>query len=283
MDAAKRIQECVGGDLFPYSKKAFEQAFSIYEAVVAVMACGIAVRELAPLLKDKWTDPPVVVVDAGLNYAVALCGGHHGANELAQRLAATGAIPVVTTATESLGRPSVEGTAQALECEVINKDSTRAVNSHLLSSDLPVIEIHGPKVVVVDPDVSVLQKKVVAGETGVIVGIGARRNVRADSVVDAIQTALSECGLSIADVEMFASADVKEQEAGLIEAVRSIGGHIVFVPGDVINSIDPPSGSQAGRLGLTGVCEPAALALSRHHELVMKKKVYDNVTIAIAR
>lgn len=247
------------------------------------MACGIVVRELAPLLDNKWTDPPVVVVDAGLNFAIALCGGHHGANELVQRLAGTGAHPVITTATESLGRPSVEGTAQALGCDIVNRDSTRAVNSHLLRSDLPVIEIHGPKMVVVGPGVCVLQKKAGERKTGVIVGIGARRDVAAGNVVDAIMAALSECGLSMADVELFATSDVKDHETGLIEAVSSIGGHIVFVPGDVINSISPPSGSEAVRLGLTGVCEPAALALSREHALIMKKKVYNNVTIAIAR
>ncbi|MCG7848063.1 MAG: cobalt-precorrin 5A hydrolase [ANME-2 cluster archaeon] len=278
-----RIKKCVSGDLIPYSKEAFRTVFAQYEAIIAVMACGIVVRELAPLLDDKWTDPPVVVVDAGLNYAIALCGGHHGANELAQRLAGTGAHPVITTATESLGRPSVEGTSQVLGCDIVNRDSTRAVNSHLLKSDLPVIEIHGPKVVVVDADVSVLQKKAGEGKTGVIVGIGTRRNVSSGNVVNAIQTALSECGLSMEDVELFASADVKEHEAGLIEAVSSIGGHIVFVSGDVINSINPPSDSEARRLGLAGVCEPAALALSREHNLIMKKKVYNNVTIAIAR
>ncbi|MBW6518995.1 MAG: cobalt-precorrin 5A hydrolase [ANME-2 cluster archaeon] len=282
-DAAEQIQECVGGALIPYSKDAFRTAFTQYEAIIAVMACGIVVRELAPFLDDKWTDPPVVVVDAGLNYAIALCGGHHGANELAQRLAGTGAHPVITTATESLGRPSVEGTAQALGCSIVNRDSTRSVNSHLLTSDLPVIEIHGPKVVVVDPDVSVLQKKRGERQKGVIVGIGARRNVSSDNVVDAIQIALSESGLGMADVELFASADVKEHEAGLIEAISIIGGHIVFVPGNIINSINPPSDSRAKRLGLTGVCEPAALALSREHTLIMKKKVFNNVTIAIAR
>ncbi len=273
----------MAGDLIIYSKEAFRTAFTQYKAIIAVMACGIVVRELAPLLDDKWTDPPVVVVDAGLNYGIALCGGHHGANELAQRLAGTGAHPVITTATESLGRPSVEGTSQVLDCDIVNKDSTRAVNSHLLKSDLPVIEIHGPKVVVVDADVSVLQKKAGERKMGVIVGIGTRRNVSSGNVVDAIQTALSECRLSMADVELFASADVKEHETGIIEAIRSIGGHIVFVPGNVINSINPPSDSEAERLGLTGVCEPAALALSREHNLIMKKKVYNNVTIAIAR
>jgi cobalt-precorrin 5A hydrolase len=267
------------------------------------MACGIAVRQLAPLLKDKWDDPPVVVVDAGLNNAISLCGGHHGANELAKRLAKCGAHPVITTATEVLHRPSVETIAYTLDCEIVNRDSTRAVNSCLLRSDLPLINISGPKVVMVDPDVTVLKKKGVRKEgvevegvgkqgvrkegenkkTGVIVGIGTRRDVSSGNVVDAVKKALAEHGLTLSDVELFASATIKENESGLIEAIFGMGGQIVFVPAEVINSITVPSGSEAKRLGLKGVCEPCALALSRENKLIMKKKVYDNVTIAIAQ
>ncbi len=257
------------------------------------MACGIAVRQLAPLLQNKWDDPPVVVVDAGLNNAISLCGGHHGANELAKRLAKTGAHPVITTATEVLHRTSVETIADTLDCDIVNRDSTRALNSYLLRSDLPVINISGPKVVVVDPDVTVLKKKVVSKEgvckeeenkkTGVIVGIGTRRDVRSGNVVDAVKKALAEHGLCLSDVELFTSAMIKENETGLIEAISGMGGQIVFIPAEVINSITVPSGSEAKRLGLNGVCEPCALALSRENRLIMKKKVYDNVTIAIAQ
>jgi len=272
------------------------------------MACGIAVRQLAPLLKDKWDDPPVVVVDAGLNNAISLCGGHHGANELAKRLAKSGARPVITTATEVLHRPSVENIADTLDCEIVNRDSTRVVNSCLLRSDLPVINISGPKVVMVDPDVTVLKKKGVRKEglekegvrkegvgeqgvrkqgdnqkTGVIVGIGTRRDVSSNNVVDAVKKALAEHGLTLPDVELFASATIKENETGLIEAIFGLGGQIVFIPAEVINSITVPSASEAKRLGLNGVCEPCALALSRENKLIMKKKVYDNVTIAIAQ
>ena len=283
LNAAVKVQECVGGHLVPFNKMAFEQAFSQFDAIVAVMACGIAVRELAPLLQDKWTDPPVVVVDSGLQFAVALSGGHHGANDLAKCLAKVGLQPIITTATEALDRHSVEGIANEMDCEIVNKDSTRLVNSCSLNSDLPVIEIHGPKVVVVDPDVSVLQKKDADHSKGIIVGIGARYNVQSENVLTAIDQALAECTLTLSDVELFASAQIKDHEPGLIDAVKQLGGHLVFVPTQVINTIDPPSDSKATRLGLTGVCEPAALALSREHKLIMRKKVYDNVTIAIAR
>ena len=120
-------------------------------------------------------------------------------------------------------------------------------------------------------------------KTGVIVGIGTRRDVSSGNVVDAVKKALAEQELKLSDVELFASATIKENESGLIEAIFGMGGQIVFIPAEVINSINVPSASEAKRLGLNGVCEPCALALSRENKLIMKKKVYDNVTIAIAQ
>jgi len=40
---------------------------------------------------------------------------------------------------------------------------------------------------------------------------------------------------------------------------------------------------EAGTVGLAGVAEPAALAVSEKKELVMKKTVFGGVTVAIAR
>lgn len=142
----------------PYDKSAFKQAFKEYDAIVALFATGIAVREIAPLLIDKWTDPAVVVVDSKLTFAIPLTGGHHGANELARKLSGLGVAPVITTATEVHDRPSVEGIADALGCEVVNKESTIKVNCALLEQDVEVLDIRGPKVVVVEDNVSVLKK-----------------------------------------------------------------------------------------------------------------------------
>jgi cobalt-precorrin 5A hydrolase len=126
---------------------------------VAVFATGIVVRDIAPLIQDKWKDPAVVVVDSNLNFAISLLGGHHGANELVRRISEIGAIPVITTATEVHNRNSVEGIAKTLGCNIVNKDSTRQVNCSLLEQDVEVLEIKGPKIVVVGDDVSVLKKE----------------------------------------------------------------------------------------------------------------------------
>ena len=136
-----------------YEKGIFEKAFKSYGAIIAVFATGIVVRDIAPLLDNKWSDPAVVVVDSNLNFAIPLLGGHHG------KLSELGAVPVLTTATEVHGKPSVEGIADRLGCEIFNKESTVAVNCALLDQEIEVLEVKGPRIVVVDEDVSVLIRK----------------------------------------------------------------------------------------------------------------------------
>jgi len=78
--------------------------FPICRGLVYAAPCGVVVRALAPLVKSKYEDPAVVVLDAGGRWAVSLLSGHErGANDLAIRIAnLTGAEPVVTTTTEAL-------------------------------------------------------------------------------------------------------------------------------------------------------------------------------------
>ncbi|MDK2892752.1 cobalamin biosynthesis protein [Methanohalophilus sp.] len=115
-----------------------------------------------------------------------------------------------------------------------------------------------------------------------IVGVGARRGVDASEVIEAIERALEEIGATLKDVNGLASADIKKDEKGLIEASEILGIPINFISHDEVNSCDVPSISQASRFGLKGVAEPSAIILSDKKELIMKKKAYGRVTIAIA-
>ena len=273
---AEKIQKFIGGEIIAYSKDAFKKAFE-YKLIIAIMAAGIAVRNIAPLVRDKWDDPAVVVVDSGMNFAIPILGGHHGGNELAKRLSGLGIIPVITTATENRGRDAVECIAKDLGCKIMNRDSTRKVNTVLLEKDVEVLRIKGPKIVIVEDNVSVLKNK------GLVVGIGANRGVSKNEVVDAVTCALSDIDAAIDDVKCFASAAIKENEIGILEAAASFGKKLKFVPHEIINSIKVPTVSKAKSLGLNGVCEPAALAISEEKILLLKKRIYGNVTIAIAR
>lgn len=273
---AEKIQKFLGGEIIPYSKDVFRQAFE-YDSIIAIMAAGIAVRSIAPLIHDKWEDPAVVVVDCGLNFAIPILGGHHGGNELAKKMAGMGIIPVITTATEANGKESVESIAQALGSRIINRESTKKVNTALLDMDVEILCVKGPRIVLVDDDVSVLKRY------GLVVGIGANRGVGQNEVMEAVRSGLAEINASINDVKYFASAMIKENEQGIIDAAASFGKELKFISHELINSIKSPTHSKAKALGLNGVCEPAALALSEEKKLLLKKRIYGNVTIAVAR
>jgi cobalt-precorrin 5A hydrolase / precorrin-3B C17-methyltransferase len=74
------------------------------------LATGAVVRLVAPLLRDKSTDPAVIVVDASGKFVISLCSGHQGGGDrLAQLLASElGATPVITGAAESLGLVGID-------------------------------------------------------------------------------------------------------------------------------------------------------------------------------
>ncbi len=80
------------------------EIFAAYDALVFAAPTGVVVRAVSPLVKDKHTDPAVVVVDAAGRFVISLIGGHErGANHLAVRIAnVLGAEPVITTTTEAL-------------------------------------------------------------------------------------------------------------------------------------------------------------------------------------
>jgi hypothetical protein len=85
------------------------------EAVVAVGACGLVVRLIAPLLGSKAEDPAVVVFDPRGRFAVPLLGGHGAGGEaFAQELAALiGAEAAITGSATASGRLALDGFGEA--------------------------------------------------------------------------------------------------------------------------------------------------------------------------
>lgn len=72
------------------------------DAIVFFAAAGIAVRTIAPFVRDKYEDPVVLVIDESGRFCISLLSGHvGGANTLCEEIAEMiGAEPVITTATD---------------------------------------------------------------------------------------------------------------------------------------------------------------------------------------
>ena len=86
------------------------QQWSSASAVVAVGACGLVTRLIAPLLGGKEQDPAVVVVDPLGQFAVPLLGGHlAGAEQLSREIAALlGGQAVLSGSSSALGRLALD-------------------------------------------------------------------------------------------------------------------------------------------------------------------------------
>ena len=115
--------------------------------MIFVSAAGIAVRAIAPWVKDKMTDPPVVSVDEATRFVIPLLSGHvGGANELARRIADwLGAVPVITTATDVNGKFAVDLFAAAYHMKIMDRKEAKNISAAVLDgkkigvfSDLPL-------------------------------------------------------------------------------------------------------------------------------------------------
>jgi len=115
--------------------------------------------------------------------------------------------------------------------------------------------------------------------TRLVVGVGSRKGIDKAAVLQAIDAGLGEIDASIDDVKVVATAFVKSHEQGIIDAISELEKPIAFVPKSVINSSRSQTKSRAAIIGLAGVAEPCALALSSLKELVLTKKSYGGVTL----
>ena len=124
----------------PLDKAVYGACFSSMDALVFVGACGIAVREIAPYVKSKKTDPAVVCIDEAGRCVIPLLSGHiGGANALAVKLAEKlGATAVVTTATDVRGKFSVDAWAAQHGCAISDMALAKVVSAAILEEDIPL-------------------------------------------------------------------------------------------------------------------------------------------------
>lgn len=213
------------------TKEAMEKA----KGIIFISSTGIAVRAIAIYLKGKTIDPGVVVVDAKGEYAISLLSGHlGGGNELAIKVSEIlKAMPIITTATDSLGVKAPD---------MIAKENNLLISDMKKAKDISAFLIEGKKVVFEDedkiidipkgyiectegsenlPKVKVTNKisgseALVLVRKNLILGIGCRKDVPKEKMLNFIRESLKEYGYREDSVLKISTIDLKSKEEAIL-------------------------------------------------------------------
>lgn len=287
------------------------QVWQSSKAIICVMATGIVVRAIAPLLKDKFTDPCIVVVDESAKFSVSLLSGHiGGGNQLTETVANhLGCTPVITTASDNLGLTALDlwlknNHLLTGQRDLLIKKSARLNRvgkltcyidmfcSGRLPDDIIGKEFTACPDIVLTHDMRIvdgLNSTLVANPQTLILGVGCNRNTPAEEIQQCFDELISEARLKQEWFAGIATIDLKINEKGLIEFARELGMHISFFSKDKLNSVENVEYSEAvmKATGAKGVAEPSSILLAsdRQHpgSLLIKKQKWTNVTMAVSR
>ena len=306
---------------FKHIKEAVAGKFGQYKKHIFIMATGIVVRTIAPHLIHKTKDPAVVVVDEVGKFAISLISGHlGGANELAVQVAkATCGQAVITTATDVNHMPSIDLLAQKKKLKIKNPAAIKAVNMALVTGEQMAIYdpykqlkdqawSNPPKFLSRDTNWDQIREKFSQAAAGVLiddrrwpgldqkvlvlrpltlaVGLGCNRNTPAEEMIELLEAVFNQFNLSMDSIETLASVDLKADEPGLLHLGRKLNLELtLFSPNelDKVEHVPTPSFVVKKHLGVSSVCEAAALLGSHKGTLIVPKQKTQNVTLAIAR
>ena len=284
------------------------EQFAAGNALLFIGACGIAVRSIAPHVKDKLSDAPVLVADEAGQFVIPLLAGHYGgANRLAGELSrALGATAVLTTATDVNGLFAVDVFAAANHLAIASHDGIARVSAGLLRDGYLTMSVAGECEGEIPPEVRLVPyppKKPVDvlvapqcedGEqcslwlipSCLMLGIGCRRGKSEEELEAFVRETLELAKLSCAAVAGIASIDVKADEAGILALAERLAVSYTTYPAGHLQCADgtfTSSGFVAQQVGVDNVCERAAVcAAGEGGRLLVQKAACEGKTLAIA-
>ncbi|MCD8190000.1 MAG: cobalamin biosynthesis protein [Clostridiales bacterium] len=278
--------------------------FAAGDDIIFVSAVGIAVRAIAPYLRDKLTDPAILVVDEAGWFVVPVLSGHvGGANRLARQVARViGATPVISTATDVNGRFAVDEWAAAQGLLITNRATAKAISAALLAvepvgftSEFP----HGllPEGVMegnIVPGFAVTCRSDDAFPDGTLVlhpkvltvGVGCKKDLPWSRVEEAVFDVFRRRGLALESVFCLASIDLKREDAGIRILAERLGVPCRFYTAEELAAAEgsfPDSAFVRSVTGVSSVCDRAACLAAEGGPLLAEKIACDGVTVALAR
>jgi cobalt-precorrin 5A hydrolase len=294
--------QSINEPLKDWTKKQFHEV----SAIIFIGATGIAVRTISPFLKDKTTDPAVLVIDEKGKFVIPLLSGHiGGANELAYNIAShLGTIPVITTATDLNQKFAVDLFAKKNNLYISRLDYAKAISAALLNDNQVSFESEFPVVGELPEDltnkkdceygicITLHDEKEVYHKTLKLIpriltlGIGCRKGKSLLEIETVVSEVLKECKISIYTIANVASIDLKKEEKGILEFCDKLKVKLVTYSAEELEKVQgvySESDYVKSVTGVGNVCERAAILGSGNGILIQKKYAQNGVTVSIAK
>ena len=290
-------------------------AWDGFDALIFLMATGAVIRKIAPHLKDKASDPAVLIMTLDLKRVIPLLSGHlGGANELANELTnkIEGCVNFVTTASDQREVLAFDMFAKTHNYAISNLKSLAEVSNAIINKKQVQVITYPPMVeelkafdgykeenfVFVLPDdlesfredlpsVYITPQKLPNSALqihpqAIVLGLGMNRDTPKTEIANAVKRFCFEHGLVESQVTKLASFEAKSDEVGLLEYAQEKNLPLEFFNEEDINALTQEfSPSQATKFfNIKGVAEPASLLASKNKTLFLSKRVYGAVTVA---
>ena len=300
----------------PTSEKIVE-LFKNNDAIVCLFSLGAVIRLIAPHLKDKKTDPAVIVIDDKTNFVISVLSGHiGGANELTEKIAEKlQAQSVITTAADVNKTIAVDLVGSNFGWKIDDDSNVTRISAHMVNEEkIGVFQDVGEKnwykqlpknvslyntieelknsnskanLIISDKIIEddLISESVIYRPPSLVIGIGLHWDTSKETIKEGINDCLDKFKLSSKSIAKLVSIKKPEDVQGLIDAGKEMEIPVEYVEREELAQVTAPNPSDTVKAfeGTASVSEAAAILVSNGKLIVEKQKFPPNLTIAVAR
>lgn len=300
----------------PTSSK-IEKLFKDSQGLVCLFSLGAVIRLITPHLRDKKTDPAVIVIDDGANFVISVLSGHLGGanqltNEIAVKLDAT---PVITTAADVNKTIAVDLVGREFGWEIEDSSEVTKISAFMVNEEkIGIYQDAGqkdwwkkelPKNVTTYDSLDELNNSeskaaliisdriidtgnvpsVVYRPKTLVVGVGLHQDTTKETIQNGLGICLEKFSLSPKSIAGLASIKKPRDVQGLADFAKKNQVPLECIKREDLAEMSIPNPSETVRAfeGTPSVSEAAAILVSKGSLIVEKQKFPPDLTIAIAR
>ncbi|MBL0707507.1 MAG: cobalamin biosynthesis protein [Sulfurimonas sp.] len=310
-----KAQESDGFVIFNKVDDILPTAWAEFDAIIFIMATGAVVRKIAPYLKDKATDPAVLIMTLDLKRIIPLVSGHlGGANELSEEISGSleDCVNFVTTASDQIKVLAFDMFAKKMSYKISNLKSLAELSNRIINKQIVQVvsypstidelknfegykegsinffspddlgELDGSIATLYITPQKLANSSLQIHPSSITLGLGMNRDTSYKEIDLAVKRFCFEHGVDLKDISSLASFEAKSDEVGLLEFAKKTGLELKFFDADEINTLEQTfSPSKAQKFfNIKGVAEPASLLASKNKTLFLSKRIYGGITIA---